>query len=235
MAMPKTLVDLDAHYGKASNACGDIDNLVTTLTSLYDESAKWRSKYVQMKRQHFSKFLEFTHGAQLQRCFREWKDYVAEEKASREHECLLVEEEKLHREWDTKMQNQDLDHQRETQTLSMSQKKAFAELDQQMHQRAARLEQLRGERDKYLSRADKYTRTVRSVSSQLSTLEKLNMMKGPGQSKEPQTGFDVLVQGLHSLLSDSDVQYVPRAVPAESMASMVPPSRAARTPKEDCD
>lgn len=200
---------IQSHYEKACNACGHIDDIVGLLTGLHEDSAKWRAKYIAMKRSHFSKFLAHTDTAQMKMAFREWKEQFMEEKAGRELRRLSVEEDRLIKELANQERDQKWESRQQIRALEETHEEALNALLSQVCLRKDQLKKLTDERDMLQKKAERNTHMLRNLRLQLSSLND----EPPEEEALPQTrGFDFMTTKLHNLLIQVDPTYVPRLV-----------------------
>jgi len=197
---------IQEHYDKASSVCGHIDDLVAALTELYEDNAKWKQKYIATKKSHFSKFFGASATMLLGSCFREWKSWTFEQGAARQYDALRLEQEIAEKEWNSKLENQEKDHERRLQALDANHKLAIAELSEQINQRNQQITKLQLERDAIMSKGEKSYKVLQSLKNQLESLDEEEWTL---EVREGGTNFDFLKNKLHDLLNQVDPKYVP--------------------------
>ncbi|CAD7967486.1 unnamed protein product [Amoebophrya sp. A25] len=202
---------IQEHYDKASSVCGHIDDLVAALTELYEDNAKWKGKYIQTKKAHFSKFIGTNSTMLLGNAFREWKAWAFEQTAARRYDALRMEQEIAEREWNLKLENQEKEHDKRLQALEANHKLAIAELSEQISQRNQELGKLESEKTTVFLKGEKSYKVLQSLKNQLEALDDEEMAIHPERQQAQVTGnsFDFLKNRLHDLLNQVDPKYVP--------------------------
>jgi len=207
---------IQEHYEKASNVCGHIDDLVAALTELYSDNAKWKSKYIATKKNHFSKFFGASATMLLGTTFREWKSWTFEQNAARKFEALRMEMEIAEREWNIKLENQEKEHDRRLQALESNHKLAIAELSEQINERNAEITRLQQEKEILMGKGEKAFKVLQSLKSQLGALDDDDFSPTTASEdlarqalQNPGNNFDFLKCRLHDLLNQVDPRYVP--------------------------
>lgn len=195
-------------YEKASTVCDHMDDLVISLTKLHQDSAKWKSKFISMKKSHFSKFLATGDQARSQQSFREWRNWWHEAKCGREFQALSLEQERLEGEWDEKMSLQELEHSRQCAALDASHNMAIAELNTQIKQRNEQIAYLTLERDTAIQSAERKARGLRMLRMQVENAAREELMDDTQYKPEPTNSFELMVARVHKLLEEVDTRYM---------------------------
>ncbi|CAD7945741.1 unnamed protein product [Amoebophrya sp. A120] len=213
---------IQEHYDKATSVCGHIDDLVAALTELYEDNAKWKSKYISTKKAHFSKFFGASSTMLLGSTFREWKAWTHEQTAARKYDAMRMEQEIAEREWNLKLENQEKEHDKRLQALEANHKLAIAELSEQIAQRNTELSKLEAEKDSVFGKGEKSYKVLQSLKHQLEALDDEEFAVTSAHRPAPVStnSFDFLKNRLHDLLNQVDPKYVP---PLGSLSLMPPP------------
>jgi len=207
-----TKLGIQEHYDKASSVCGHIDDLVAALTELYEDNARWKSKYISTKKIHFSKFFGASATMLLGSCFREWRSWTFEQSAARQYDALRLEQEIAEKEWNLKLENQEREHEKRLLALESTHKLAIAELSEQINARNSQISKLQSERDNVTNKGEKSYKVLQSLKNQLDALDEDDLVANADMQNMNQlsgTNFDFLKNKLHDLLNQVDPKYVP--------------------------
>jgi len=224
--------NIQEHYNKASSVCGHIDDLVAALTELYEDNAKWKQKYINAKKSHFSKFFGASSTMLIGNTFREWKRWSFECESERKIVNLQHDLEDQKKGYEKQLAQLEDMHDQRLGQLEQDHKQAVTEMQDQIDAKNAKAEKLAKERDIVQKKADKIYKVMQSLKGQLLDCDDAdpNVLEDmPARAvdvMDPNNNFDFLKCRLHDLLNQVDPKYVP---PLGPLSLMPPPHGGAPT------
>lgn len=221
---------ISTNYRKASKACEGIDEIVEHIAKLHDEGQQWRSRFLELKKDVFSKHMTGTNCGKKKMFFQWWRKWQSERKAERDFKVEIVEEERLQRELKSALEKQIHQHEVALRQIKYCHRREINDLDRQVAQREAELEALRTERSRITKRAEKHTNVLLKISRQLKHVGSDGPTPPPGKwslpvpeslagvappalkaGETPACGnFEWLMIRLHDVLAKIDDRYQPR-------------------------
>lgn len=215
---------IQEHYNKASSVCGHIDDLVSALTELYEDNAKWKQKYINAKKSHFSKFFGASSTMLIGNTFREWKRWSFECESERKIVNLQHDLEDQKKSYEKQLAELEDVHDRRLAQLESDHKSQMQEMQEQIDLKMAKAEKIQREREVVQKKSDKIFKVLQSMKGQLADCDDAdpNVMEDMAErmGSPADTSFDFLKNRLHDLLNQVDPKYVP---PLGSLSLMPPP------------
>lgn len=218
--------NIQEHYNKASSVCGHIDDLVAALTELYEDNAKWKQKYINAKKSHFSKFFGASSTMLIGNTFREWKRWSFECESERKIVNLQHDLEDQKKGYEKQLAQLEDMHDQRLGQLEQDHKQTAGEMQDQIDAKNAKAEKLGKERDIVQKKGDKIYKVMQSLKGQLLDCDECDpnvfeeMAPRSMDMMDPNSNFDFLKHRLHDLLNQVDPKYVP---PLGSLSLMPPP------------
>lgn len=167
----KTDSGIQEHYDKASSVCGHIDDLVAALTELYDDNSKWKQKYIDTKKAHFTKFFGASTTILLGSSFREWKSLTTEMVALKKYGELKGMMDKNENEFLSRAEYLEALHEQNLKQQEDAHTKVVSELRAQVAEKDAKLEKLQFKLTEAQTKADTQKKVLKSLKGQLANLE----------------------------------------------------------------
>ncbi|CAD7929990.1 unnamed protein product [Amoebophrya sp. A25] len=229
--IPQAVVDsgnvrLANQWERATTVCTSIDSMLATLAELYEVNSFWKEKYIESKKEHFSKYMNTSASGLLASCFQSWKGYTFETFSDRKLEGKREDIDQLHKDCQALMDRREDALQKKLAAMEARHEQALSEMGAVIDKQNHGISNLQFEINDIIEKTDTAKGMMKQVRGAIMGVPESEYKVCDPDSPDPHVkpnanSFDYTKQTLHDLLNEVDPKYVP---PVGSLCVGPPPA-----------